>query len=74
MTKTMKVKKDPSVSGPVVIDRQATSGYKNRHFLVNGGSLEMEGVTLTGGYTVSFFVASSVCFFYVLVHICCVRF
>ena len=24
--KTMKVKKDPSVSGPVVIDRQATSG------------------------------------------------
>ena len=49
--KTMKVKKDPSVSGPVVIDRQATSG-DNRHFFVEG-SLEMEGVTLKGGYSVS---------------------
>ena len=51
--KTMKVKKDPSVSGPVVIDRQATSG-NSRHFLVNGGNLEMEGITLKGGYAVSF--------------------
>jgi hypothetical protein len=50
--KTMKVKKDPSVSGPVVIDRQATSG-NNRHFLVYG-NLEMEGITLKGGYAVSF--------------------
>ena len=50
--KTMKVKKDPSVSGPVVIDRQATSG-DNRHFVVHG-SLEMEGITLKGGYAVSF--------------------
>ena len=53
--KTMRVKKDSSVSGPVVIDRQATSG-DNRHFFVDGGNLEMEGVTLTGGYTkVSFY-------------------
>ena len=53
--KTMKVKKNPLVSGPVVIDRQATSGSFNRHFYVNGGNLEMEGVTLTGGYAVSLF-------------------
>ena len=72
VTKTMKVKKNPSVSGPVVIDRQATSG-NNQHFSVSGGNLEMEGVTLTGGYNVSFFVASS--FFYFLSWcICCVRF
>ena len=51
--KTMKVKKDPSVSGPVVIDRQATSG-NNRHFYVLNGNLEMEGITLKGGYAVSF--------------------
>ena len=51
------MKKNPLVSGPVVIDRQATSGSnQGRHFYVNGGNLEMEGVTLTGGYTtVSFF-------------------
>ena len=49
MTKTMKVKKNPLVSGPVVIDRQATSG-DNRHFTVKG-NLEMEGVTLKGSYS-----------------------
>ena len=47
--KTMKVKKDPSVSGPVVIDRQATSSNGGRHLYVFG-RLEMKGVTLTGGY------------------------
>ena len=49
--KTLKIKKDPSVVGEISIDRQATSG-RNRHFNVYG-NLEMEGVTLKGGYTVS---------------------
>ena len=52
--KTMKVKKDSSVSSAVVLDRQATSVSQGRHFSVSGGTLEMEGVTLTGGYIVSF--------------------
>ena len=47
---TMRVKKDPSVSGPVVIDRQALAySPDGRHFYVRGGTLEMEGVTLKGG-------------------------
>ena len=40
--KTMKVKNNPSVSGPVVIDRQATNSNPGRHFAVRGGRLEME--------------------------------
>ena len=78
---TMKVKKHPSVSGPVVIDRQATSPNHAIHFWVHGGinklghrvggRLEMEGVTLTGGYSVSFFCVFFTFLF--LVH-CCVRF
>jgi hypothetical protein len=51
--KTMKVKKHSSVSSEVVLDRQATSSSRGWHFLVSG-ALEMEGVTLTGGYSVSF--------------------
>ena len=51
--KTLKIKKDPSVVGEISIDRQATSGNRGRHFLVYG-NLEMEGITLKGGYEVSF--------------------
>ena len=71
----MKVRKDSSVSGPVVIDRQATSGSYNRHFYVIGGSLEMEGVTLTGGYDVSFFCCIFFFFFFIfcLGAYCCVE-
>jgi hypothetical protein len=50
---TVKIKKSASMSGELVIDRGATSG-ENRHFLVYG-TLEMEDVTLTGGYAVSSF-------------------
>ena len=48
---TVKIKKDPSMSGELVIDRGATSG-DYRHFDVDGGALEMNDVTLTGGYTI----------------------
>ena len=65
---TLKVKKDTLVSDPVVIDRQATISNPGKHFSVEG-KLEMEGVTLTGGFTVSFFFVSS--FFSVLVHMLC---
>ena len=47
-TKTVKIKKSSSMSGELVIDRGATSG-DNRHFKVFG-TLEMEDVTLIGGY------------------------
>ena len=50
--KTLKIKKDPSVVGEISIDRQATSANKGRHFYVQG-NLEMEGITLKGGYAVS---------------------
>ena len=51
---TVKIKKSASMSGELIIDRGATSG-NNRHFNVYG-TLEMEDVTLTGGYhTVSSF-------------------
>ena len=47
---TMRVKKDPLVSSPVVIDRQAMAYLPvGRHFYVTAGTLEMEGVTLIGG-------------------------
>jgi hypothetical protein len=46
--KTVKIKKSSSMSGELVIDRGATSGY-NQLFFVQG-TLEMEDVTLTGGY------------------------
>ena len=47
---TVKIKKSASMVGELVIDRGATSG-DNRHFLVYG-TLEMEDVTLKGGYAV----------------------
>ena len=51
---TVKIKKSAAMVGELVIDRgSATSGI-NRHFIVSG-TLEMEDVTLTGGYAVSFF-------------------
>ena len=50
--KTLKIKKDPSVVGEIVLDRQATSANKGRHFEVEG-TIVMEGITLTGGYEVS---------------------
>ena len=52
--KTVKIKKSSSMSGELVVDRGATSGTTNRHFHVYG-TLEMEDVTLTGGYAVSSF-------------------
>ena len=45
---TVKIKKSAAMVGELVIDRGATSG-DNRHFYVRG-TLEMEDVTLTGGY------------------------
>ena len=57
---TVKIKKSASMSGELVIDRGATSG-NNRHFYVKG-TLEMEDVTLTGGYySVSSFVLCILC-------------
>ena len=50
--KTLKIRKDPSVVGEISIDRQATSVNRGRHFHVYG-NLEMEGITLKGGYAVS---------------------
>ena len=47
-SETVKIKKSASMVGELVIDRGATSG-NNRHFNVQG-TLEMEDVTLTGGY------------------------
>ena len=48
--KTLKIKKKSSVSGKVVMDRQATKENPGRHFYVNKGTLLIEGITLTGGY------------------------
>ena len=53
--KTVKIRKSLSMSGELVIDRGATSGISNRHFNAFG-TLEMEDVTLKGGYAVSSFV------------------
>ena len=47
--KTLKIKKDPTMAGELVIDRQATQSNQGRHFQV-AGTLNVEGVTLTGGY------------------------
>ena len=61
-TKTVKIKKDPSMSGELIIDRGSdTSGSINQHFYVTGGALELEDVTLKGGYTVSSFVLLYCC-------------
>ena len=50
--KRMKIKKDPSAVGAVVVDRQATSENPGQHFQVySGAALEVEGLTLTGGYS-----------------------
>ena len=46
--KTVKIKKSASMSGELVIDNEETSG-NNPHFEVYG-TLEMEDVTLKGGY------------------------
>jgi hypothetical protein len=46
---TVKIKKSASMVGELVIDRGATSGKYNRHFIVRE-ALEMKDVTLTGGY------------------------
>ena len=47
----MKIKKHPSAVGVVEVDRQATSENNGRHFYVYFGAvLEVEGLTLTGGY------------------------
>jgi hypothetical protein len=47
---TVKIKKSASMVGELVIDRGSATSGDNRHFYVSG-TLEMEGVTLTGGYT-----------------------
>ena len=61
--KTVKIKKSAAMVGELIIDRGATSG-NNRHFDVRG-TLEMEDVTLTGGYTTvsSFSVLFILCLF-----------
>ena len=49
--KRMKIKKHPSFEGVLVLDREATSANKGRHFrVVNGAALEVNGLTLAGGY------------------------
>jgi hypothetical protein len=48
--KTLKIRKNPLVTETVVLDRQGSSSSRGRHFIVDGGTLEMEGLTLTGGY------------------------
>ena len=47
----LKIKKDDSVAGEIIIDRAGeSSSNPGRHFFVNEGNLEVEGVTLTGGF------------------------
>ena len=46
---TVKIKKNASMVGELVIDRGSDTSGDNRHFVVQG-ILEMEDVTLTGGY------------------------
>ena len=49
--KTLKIKKSETVVGEIIIDREATKLSPGKHFYMNGGgALEVEGVTLTGGY------------------------
>ena len=72
--KRMKIKKDPSAVGAVVVDRQATSENPGQHFQVySGAALEVEGLTLTGGYFsvrfLSFFLHSFPNLFPVLITI-----
>ena len=57
---TVKIKKSASMVGELVIDRGSVTSGDNRHFYVSG-SLEMEDVTLTGGFVhnVSFFCSLS---------------
>ena len=60
---TYKVAKHPSASGVVALDRggQSSSNHE-RFFKVNsGGTLEVTGLTLTGGYLVSTAVAAALC-------------
>jgi len=60
--KTLKIKKDPTMVGELVIDRKATSSARGRHFHVTG-NLFVEGVTLTGGYVSAFSYLISMMFF-----------
>ena len=60
--KTLKIKKDPTMVGELVIDRKATSSATGRHFFVRG-NLFVEGVTLTGGFVSAFFYLISMMFF-----------
>jgi len=56
---TYKIAKHPNATGEVAVDRKATSDNRGLHFKVNsGGTLEMTGLTLKGGYvsdTTNFF-------------------
>ena len=55
LAKIVKIKKSSSMSGELVIDCETTCGTNCRHFYVEG-TLELEDVTLKGGYAVSSFV------------------
>ena len=57
-----KIKKSAAMVGELVIDRGSATSGDNRHFMVRG-TLEMEDVTLTGGYTPT---VSSFCSLYSL--------
>ena len=46
---TLKIKKDDSVVDEIIIDRGGDSSSNAVHFVMEGGNLEVEGVTLTGG-------------------------
>ena len=63
--KTVKIKKSSSMSDELIIDAPLfSSTWDNRHFYVNG-ALELEGVTLKGGKTVSSFVCIVVKYSYI---------
>ena len=57
--KTLKIKKDPSVVGNIVLDRQATSANRGQHFYVYG-TIVMEGITLKGGYASVSYISSNI--------------
>ena len=65
--KMLKIKKDPSVVGEIVLDRQATDENRGRHFLVLG-TIVMEGITLKGGYAPVSYISSYILLLIIYFH------
>ena len=63
--KTVKIKKNASMVGELVIHRGSDTSDHNRHFYVQG-TLELEDVTLKGGHAVSSFVSLYCCEIFIL--------